>query len=79
MVTALPPLIGYVAAAAIAHEAVTTVRPFGSGAAQDCAPTPEQLEKPLDPVEHDHARIREGAVSQRVQSSFFSVISRVNP
>jgi hypothetical protein len=27
-------------------------------------------------VEHDHAGARKGAVSQRVQSSFFSVISR---
>ena len=29
MVTALAPLIGYDAAAAVAHEAVATARPFG--------------------------------------------------
>ena len=52
MVTALPPLIGYVAAAAIAHEAVTTVRPFGSGAAQDCAYS-GATRKSFGPVEHD--------------------------
>ena len=78
MVTVLPPLIGYVAAAAIAHEAVTTARPLGSGAAQDCAYS-GATRKSFGPVEHDHAGRRKGAVSQRVQSSFFSVISRVNP
>jgi fumarate hydratase, class II len=49
MVTALAPLIGYDAAAAVAHEAVATGKTVREVARLKNALTPEQLEKALDP------------------------------
>ena len=49
MVTALAPLIGYDAAAAVAHEAVATGKTVREVAQLKTALTPEQLEKALDP------------------------------
>ena len=48
-VTALAPLIGYNAAAAVAHEAVTTGKTVREVTRLKTALTPEQLEKALDP------------------------------
>jgi fumarate hydratase class II len=75
MVTALAPLIGYDAAAAIAHEAVASGKTIREVAQSKDLLTPEQLDKALE-LEHDHAWKRKAVLSQHVQSFFFSVISR---
>jgi fumarate hydratase, class II len=49
MVTALAPLIGYDAAAAVAHETVATGKTVREVAGLKTALTPEQLEKALYP------------------------------
>ena len=49
MVTALAPLIGYDAAAAIAHEAVTSGKTVREVARLETALTPEQLGRALEP------------------------------
>lgn len=49
MITALAPLIGYDAAAAIAHEAVASAKTVRELAQSKELLTPEQLDKVLDP------------------------------
>ncbi len=55
MVTALAPLIGYDAAAEIAHEAVATGKSVRQLAQLKKVLPQDQLDGALDPLEHEHA------------------------
>jgi hypothetical protein len=68
-------LIGYDATAAIRMKRLQPARPSGEVAQLKTALTPA-TPKSFGGLQHDHAGMRKTGLRQRVQSTFFSVISR---
>ena len=77
MVTTLTPLIGYDAAAAIAHEAVASGKTFREVARLKTALTPEQLETALEPWSMTMPEEKSGSKSARAKHFFFCYKPRI--